>query len=98
MAESEMKSGRRNKIASWVLAVLLTLAFLFAGGAKLAGSEETVAVFAKIGIGQWFRILTGTLEVIGGIVVVIPHLRPSVAAPDQSAVPSGPPLPPDDMS
>ncbi len=31
-----------------------------------------VAVFEKIGIGQWFRYLTGLLEVVGAIALVIP--------------------------
>ena len=43
------------------------------GGAKLAGAEQMVAVFATIGIGQWFRYLTGALEVIGAIGLFFPR-------------------------
>jgi hypothetical protein len=32
-----------------------------------------VAVFAKIGFGQWFRILTGLLEVAGAIGLFVPR-------------------------
>ena len=32
-----------------------------------------VAMFAKIGFGQWFRILTGSLEVAGAIGLFVPR-------------------------
>jgi putative oxidoreductase len=32
-----------------------------------------VAAFEKVGVGQWFRYLTGTLEVIGAIGLLIPR-------------------------
>ena len=32
-----------------------------------------VAMFAKIGFGQWFRILTGLLEVTGAIGLFVPR-------------------------
>jgi len=57
------------------LAVLLALVFVAVGAAKLAGAQAMVAIFEKVGIGQWFRFLTGTLEVVGGIGVLIPSLR-----------------------
>lgn len=37
------------------LRILLTLAFVGAGGAKLAGVEMMVATFDQIGFGQGFR-------------------------------------------
>ena len=65
-------------IALWVLRVVVGLAFLAAGGSKLAGAPAMVAMFAKIGFGQWFRILTGLLEVAGAIGLFV--LRPAVFA------------------
>ena len=44
---------------------LLTLAFLAAGISKLTGAEQMVAVYDAIGVGQWFRYLTGLIEVAG---------------------------------
>ena len=41
----------------------LTLAFVGAGGAKLAGAEPMVATFDAVGLGQWFRYVTGIIEV-----------------------------------
>ena len=45
-----------------------------AGGSKLAGAAPMVAMFAQIGIGQWFRYLTGTIEVISAVLLLIPSL------------------------
>ena len=64
---------KRNTIALWVLRVVVGLAFLAAGGSKLAGAPAMVAMFAKIGFGQWFRILTGSLEVVGAIGLFVPR-------------------------
>ena len=60
-------------IALWVLRVGVGLAFLAAGGSKLAGAPAMVAMFAKIGFGQWFRILTGSLEVAGAVGLFVPR-------------------------
>lgn len=42
---------------------LLTLAFVAAGLAKLAGVEMMVQSFDALGFGQWFRYVTGVIEV-----------------------------------
>jgi putative oxidoreductase len=60
-------------ITCWVLQGLAALAFLAAGGSKLAGAPAMVAVFAKLGAGQWFRYLTGALEVIGAVGLLVPR-------------------------
>lgn len=62
-------------ILAWVLAALLAIVFLFAGGVKLAGSPAMIKEFAQIGIGQWFRYLTGLLEITGAIGMLIPRFR-----------------------
>jgi putative oxidoreductase len=54
--------------------VLLAAAFLTAGGLKLYGLPIMVENFTYIGFGQWFRYLTGTLEVLGGTIILIPSL------------------------
>src|SRR3984885_36795 len=62
-------------VVAWILAVLLAVVFIFAGGAKLLGARAMVQEFAQIGIGQWFRYFTGILEVSGAIGVLIPKYR-----------------------
>lgn len=64
-------SGKVGLITLWILSVLVALAFLGAGGAKLAGAAAMVELFDKVGRGQWFRYFTGLLEVAGGIGLLI---------------------------
>ena len=63
--------SRPVNILAWVLQVAVRLAFLAAGLSKLAGAPQMVAVFEKIGVGQWFRVLTGLLEVVGAVGLLI---------------------------
>jgi putative oxidoreductase len=60
--------------ALWVLKVLLCLVFLAAGGAKLVGHERMVQVFDMVGIGQWFRVATGVIEVGAALALLVPRL------------------------
>jgi putative oxidoreductase len=61
-------------IGIWVLRVLLGLAFLFAGYIKLIGKPHMIAEFDTLGLGQWFRYFTGAVELIGGLVILIPRI------------------------
>jgi putative oxidoreductase len=58
--------------AIWGVRILLALAFGAAGAAKLAGVEQMVATFEVIGWGQWFRYVTGGIEVAGALLMLIP--------------------------
>jgi putative oxidoreductase len=63
---------KRLNTVLWILQILAAAAFLLAGGSKLAGVAPMVEMFDKIGLGQWFRYLTGGLEVTGAILLLIP--------------------------
>jgi putative oxidoreductase len=69
------RPGKAWHVTLWVLQVLAAAMFLLAGYLKLASSPDMVALFAGIGIGQWFRYLTGTLEILGALALFIPRLR-----------------------
>jgi putative oxidoreductase len=60
---------------SLVLRLLLSLAFLAAGAQKLIGAEMMVDVYNQIGVGQWFRIVTGLVEVGGAIILWLPAMQ-----------------------
>jgi len=64
--------GRGANIALWALQVLLAAAFLMAGASKLAGAEMMVQQFEVIGLGPWFRHLTGALEVVAAVLLLVP--------------------------
>jgi len=58
----------------WALQILAALFFFAAGLSKLAGTHYNVVVFEKVGFGQWFRYLTGVLELIGATLLLVPRL------------------------
>jgi uncharacterized membrane protein YphA (DoxX/SURF4 family) len=59
-------------IALWTLQVLVALAFVAAGSGKLLGSRDMIALFDALGVGQWFRYVTGSLEVLGAFLLILP--------------------------
>lgn len=73
VARNEAPAGRALTIALWVVQIGLAAMFFMAGGNKLAGNPMMVGLFDTIGIGQWFRYLTGTLEVLGGVLLLVPR-------------------------
>jgi uncharacterized membrane protein YphA (DoxX/SURF4 family) len=71
----EPTPGRALNITLWVVQILLAALYAFAGINKLLALQpEVVEGFAKIGLGQWFRYLTGGLELAGAIGLLIPRL------------------------
>ena len=66
-------AGKARSSSIWGLRVLLGVVFLAIGGAKLAGAWQTVDFFAAIGWGQWFRYLTGLLDVVGALLLFVPR-------------------------
>ena len=65
-------SARWPTYTTWALQILLALAFLAAGLFKLIGAASMVQIFDQIGIGQWFRIVTALVEVVGAVGLLVP--------------------------
>src|ERR1700688_1558444 len=64
-------SGKGRLITLWTLSVVTALAFIVAGGSKLAGAPAMVEIFDKVGVGQWFRYFTGLVELTAGIGLLV---------------------------
>jgi len=58
----------------WALQIISAGLFLLAGTLKLSGTPVMVQLFDTVGVGQWFRYLTGTIEVVGAVMLLIPSL------------------------
>jgi putative oxidoreductase len=71
-----VRRGRVATIALWVAQLALASMFLFAGGSKLVGAPAMVNLFAAIGLGQWFRYLTGAIEISAAVALLIPSAAP----------------------
>ena len=48
--------------------------FLYLGGTKLLGSTAEVRLFHDYGWGQWFRYVTGVIELAGALLLIVPRL------------------------
>jgi putative oxidoreductase len=68
---TSVRRGRSGVIALWVVQIALAGMFLLAGGSKLLGAPAMVALFNTIGIGQWFRYVTGLIEVGSAIALLV---------------------------
>jgi putative oxidoreductase len=65
---------RRKLLLLELTEVTLAAIFFLVGGAKLAGQQEMIRLFRDIGLGEWFRYLTGMVEVSGALLLVVPVL------------------------
>jgi uncharacterized membrane protein YphA (DoxX/SURF4 family) len=69
---TDLQRGRATLVVLWLTQVALAVMFLMAGGSKLAGVPAMVSMFGAIGLGQWFRYVTGLIEVTSGIALLVP--------------------------
>jgi putative oxidoreductase len=60
--------------ALWVVQVFGAALFFIVGFAKLSGDEQMVQTFDAVGIGQWFRYVTGLIEFTSAILLLVPAL------------------------
>jgi putative oxidoreductase len=67
-----LERGRASLIALWLAQIALAVMFLMAGGSKLAGVPAMVGLFDAIGLGQWFRYVTGVIEIASGVALLVP--------------------------
>jgi len=68
------RPGRAALVALWSVQIALAGVFLLAGGSKLVGAPPMVALFNAIGIGQWFRYVTGLIEVGSALALLVPFV------------------------
>lgn len=57
-------------VFSIVLQSLLVLYYAFSGSAKVAGAKYWVDIFSHLGIPQWFRVVTGFVQLVGAAALV----------------------------
>jgi putative oxidoreductase len=77
---NDHRLSKAKNVALWTLQIVTAAVFLTAGFGRLSGQPYTVEMFDKIGIGQWFRYVTGAIEVAAAVMLLIPRLAPVGAA------------------
>jgi putative oxidoreductase len=63
-----------DRLKTTVPPALVGLLFVFIGYTKFNGDPrgEWYQTFERIGLGQWFRIFTGVVQVAGGLMMCVP--------------------------
>jgi len=65
--------GRQDVMISWILRLAVAGVFLSIGADKFNRDSMWVKLFEQIGFGQWFRYLTGILQITGAVLVTVPR-------------------------
>jgi putative oxidoreductase len=60
-------------IIGWILRLAVCAVFVGVGATKFESQSMWVAIFNRIGFGDWFRYLTGALQIAGGVLFLIPR-------------------------
>ena len=76
VAKSQNPPRARLKIGHWVVRAAVAFIFVSSGLEKfgIGPAAEWIRIFAKIGFGDWFRYLSGVLEIAGGFLLLVPPL------------------------
>jgi putative oxidoreductase len=69
----EHQSSRVETLVRWMLRGAVTVLFCSVGFSKFSQQSEWTRIFAQIGLGQWFRYFTGVLQIVGGLMVIVPR-------------------------
>ena len=72
MSEQTSTAAKIGNVVVWILQILLAVQFVRNGWALFG--DDFVKKFDDIGFGQWFRYLTGVLEIAAAIGLVIPRI------------------------
>lgn len=66
------KSHPVLNLCLWLLQMGTAVIFLTAAYAKLSSEPLMIEVFDTVGFGQWFRYVTGGIEALGAVLLLVP--------------------------
>jgi uncharacterized membrane protein YphA (DoxX/SURF4 family) len=64
----------------WACQILAAAQFFLTALDKLSGAPPMVQLFEAVGFGQWFRYVTGCIELAGAALLLMPSLATTGAA------------------
>ena len=79
MALTQQRTAESDAMAfdaiEWALRLGVGLVYVGIGCEKVFPSRDSywVKMFAEIGFGLWFMYLTGTIQIIGGLLMILPR-------------------------
>lgn len=62
----------KKNVAIWLLRIALAGLYLMMSLPKFAGDEVTIHIFSSLGVEPWGRYLTGIIEILVFILVLVP--------------------------
>ena len=71
--ERERIPSRIGVLTTWLPRLAIAVVFVSVGSSKFR-DPMWVRLFDRIGFGQWFRYLTGVMQVAGGLLTLVPPL------------------------
>lgn len=76
-------SRELRDVRGWLLRTLVAVLFVLFSLGKFNSDPhgEWFRIFARIGFGQWFRVATGVIELVGGILFLLPGTARLAAVP-----------------
>jgi putative oxidoreductase len=70
--ESGRIPNRTDSLTAWLPRLAIAVAFAMIGVSKFR-DPMWVRLFARIGFGQWFRHLTGAMQITGALLTLVPR-------------------------
>jgi len=71
---SDSKLSKSQALASWIFQGLAAVVLFQTLFFKFSGAEESVYIFQQVGMEPWGRYLTAIVELIAGVLFLIPAL------------------------
>ena len=65
--------SRIDLLTAWLPRLAIAVVFVWVGSSKFR-DPMWVQLFGRIGFGQWFRYLTGVMQIAGGLLALVPPL------------------------
>ena len=62
-----------ENLIRWLLRLGVGIAFLSIGWSKFGAHSGWIAIFNRLGLGQWFRYVTGAVQMLGAALVLVPR-------------------------
>lgn len=65
---------KTTRIIDWLFRIAIAVILLQTLYFKFTGHPESVALFSKLGVEPWGRIGTGVIELIAGLLILVPAI------------------------
>lgn len=72
----EERRGAIDVLTTWLPRIAIAILFFVIGTEKFAAHSVWVRIFTTIGLGQWFRYVTGGIQIAGALCLLVPALAP----------------------